>query len=208
MVSKEQMSRALRFAGPVVVAHLDAGKASGLLTTMKANYGILEPAIPQLKSSLNRMTLRVAVDALAFYRALLTQVPQAEALSLMEPFVNNWMDGQFDKWIARKVYANRVLHLIYRRWWFSSVNRADEPDGQKFEYLPPAGKRFYGVNVTRCGVVEFLKRMGALELAPVLCRGDLHIQKYLPKGVVFERTQVIAEGGDHCDFRYYFTKAS
>jgi hypothetical protein len=86
---------------------------------------------------------------------------------------------------------------------FDDVNRADEPDGQKFEFLPPSGNLFYGVNVIRCGMVKFLTKMGAAELTPYICRGDFHIQKYLPKGIMFKRTQVIAEGGDCCDFRYY-----
>jgi DHA1 family multidrug resistance protein-like MFS transporter len=202
-ITRRQIDRALRFAEPVVASCFDARKAQAILTTMRANYEALEAEVPPLKSPFNRMTIRIAVDLLAFYRALPTELRQSEALALARPFVNNWMDGQFDRWIARRVYANRSLHRFYRRWWFSSVNRADEPDGQKFDYLPPAGDLFYGVNVTRCGVVKFLARMGAPELTPFVCQGDSHIQAYLPTGVTFKRTQVIAEGGALCDFRYY-----
>jgi len=81
--------------------------------------------------------------------------------------------------------------------------RFGDQDGQKFEFLPPDGNLFYDVNVTRCGMVKFLTRMGAPELTPFICRGDFHIQKYLPRGIIFKRTQVIAEGGSCCDFRYY-----
>jgi hypothetical protein len=45
--------------------------------------------------------------------------------------------------------------------------------------------------------------MGAPELTPFICRGGNHIQKYLPAGIECLRTQVIAEGGKYCDFRYY-----
>ncbi|KAA3661179.1 MAG: hypothetical protein DWQ04_17210 [Chloroflexi bacterium] len=100
-------------------------------------------------------------------------------------------------------YANRTLHLLYRRKWFTDSNRADEADGQKFEFIPPSGDLYYGVDVVRCGMVKFLTQMGVPEIAPILCQGDFHIQKYLPKGIVFKRTQMIAEGGDYCDFRYY-----
>jgi len=112
------------------------------------------------------------------------------------------MDGQFDSWLARHVHANRTLHRLHRRIWFSSVNRADEPDGQRFEYLPPEGERFYGVDVLRCGILRFMTRMGVPELTRLICQGDEHIRKYLPPGVEFQRTQLIAEGGTCCDFRY------
>ncbi len=203
MVTNTQIERAIRFATPVVTSRFDDQKAQAILSAMKANYRALDPEVPSFKSSFNQMTLKIAVDVLAFYRALLTELSQSETLALIQPFVNNWMDGQFDRWIARVGYANRTLHLLYRRRWFADANRADEPDGQKFEFLPPDGNLFYGLNVTRCGMVKFLTRMGAPELTPFICRWDLHIQKYLPKGIVFQRTQVIAEGGSCCDFRYY-----
>ncbi len=206
MIPDKQIKRALKFAKPVVASKFNALKAQAILAVMEANYQKLAPEVPSFKSSFNRMTLKIAVDILAFYQALLTELPQSEALELITPFVNNWMDGQFERWIVRKIYANRILHLISRRCWFSNVNRADEPDGWKYEFLPPEGDLFYGVNATRCGAVKFLTRMGAPELAPFVCRGDFYIQKYLPKGIEFKRTQVIAEGGEYCDFRYYDTK--
>lgn len=209
MIPDEQIRRALRFAKPVVASQFDGSEAQAILAMMEANYQTLTPEIPSFKSPFNQMTLKIAVDVLAFYWALLTALPQPTALALIQPFVNNWMDGQFDRWIARRVYANRTLHRIFRRWWFANVNRADEPNGQRFEFLPPIGDLYYGVTVRRCGLVKFLTRMGAPELTPLICRGDFHIQKYLPDGIEFKRTQVIAEGGDCCDFRYYTTaKAS
>jgi L-2-amino-thiazoline-4-carboxylic acid hydrolase len=203
MISHGQIARALRFAKPIAASRFDPPKAQAILDAMEANYQTLAPEVPVFKSSFNRMTLKIAVDTLAFYRALQTELPQPKALELILPFVNNWMDGQFDAWIARVGYANRTLHLLYRRRWFADANRADEPDGQKFKFLPPKDDLFYGVNVIRCGMVKFLTKMGAPELTPLICKGDFHIQKYLPKGIEFKRSQVIAEGGEFCDFRYY-----
>ncbi|MCA2683538.1 MAG: L-2-amino-thiazoline-4-carboxylic acid hydrolase [Microcystis sp. M038S2] len=203
MITNTQIQRAIRFATPIVASRFDNQKTEIIISAMKANYQEIGVEAPEFRSAFNQMTLKIAVDVLAFYRALLTELPKSEALDLIQPFVNNWMDGQFDRWIARFGYANRAIHLLYRRRWFDDVNRADEPDGQKFEFLPPSGNLFYGVNVIRCGMVKFLTKMGAAELTPYICRGDFHIQKYLPKGIMFKRTQVIAEGGDCCDFRYY-----
>ncbi len=194
MITNTQIQRAIRFATPIVASRFDNQKTEIIISAMKANYQEIGVEAPEFRSAFNQMTLKIAVDVLAFYRALLTELPKSEALDLIQPFVNNWMDGQFDRWIARFGYANRAIHLLYRRRWFDDVNRADEPDGQKFEFLPPSGNLFYGVNVIRCGMVKFLTKMGAAELTPYICRGDFHIQKYLPKGIMFKRTQVIAEG--------------
>ncbi len=203
MKTSTQIKRALGFATPVVEEYFDPDQAHIVLSLMQANYQSLALKVPLFKSSFNEMTLRLAVDTLALYQALLTKMPQPEALSLIQPFVNNWMDGQFDRRIARTVYANPTLHLFYRRWWFNRVNRADESDGQKFEFLPLAGDLFYGVNVVRCGIAKFLSQMGAPEIIPFICQGDIHIQKYLPKGITFERTKTIGAGDSYCDFRYY-----
>lgn len=203
MVSEKQISRALRFAEPVVAPRFGEDKSQSILAAMRDNFAILAPSIPGLKAPTSQMTLRIAVDSLAFYRALPAAVPQAEKLGLVQSFVNNWMDGQFDRWIARKFYAQRTLHLLFRRWWFRSANRVDELDGWRFQMTSPEKNLFYGVNVTRCGVVNYLVKQSAPELAPIMCRGDFQITKYLPQGIEFKRTQVIAEGGEYCDFRYY-----
>ena len=205
MVSRKQRSRALRFACTVVAARFATSRGREIRATMQAQYKLLAPTIPPLTSRINRMLLQIAVDTLAFYRALPSTIPPDERLDAAQAFVNVWMDGQFDRWIARKVYANHVLHRLYRQWWFGSANRANEAAGWHYEYLPPTNDLYYGVNVLRCGIVKYLAEQGAPELAPILCRGDLHIRRYLPKGIVFRRTQVIAEGADSCDFRYFIT---
>lgn len=206
MITNKQIDRALRFARPVLESHFDTQKAQIILAKMKANYQEIGPDVPSLKSSTNRMLIKMTVDILAFYRALLSEMPQSEAIELIQPYVNNWMDGQFERWIVRLIYANRRLHLPFRRRMIADANRADEPDGSKFEFIPPSGALFYGINVVRCGLFNFLTRMGASEIMPYLCGGDFYIQKYLPKDIVFKRTQVIAQGGSCCDFRYVDTK--
>jgi hypothetical protein len=142
MITNTQIQRAIRFATPIVASRFDNQKTEIIISAMKANYQEIGVEAPEFRSAFNQMTLKIAVDVLAFYRALLTELPKSEALDLIQPFVNNWMDGQFDRWIARFGYANRAIHLLYRRRWFDDVNRADEPDGQKFEFLPPSGNLF------------------------------------------------------------------
>ena len=129
MVSEKQTSRAVRFARPLLAKRFGEDKSHRILAAMRSNYAALTPSVSRLKAPTSRMTLRIAVDPLAFYRALPADVPQGERLRLVQSFVNDWMDGQFDRWIAREVYTNRTLHLLFRRWWFRSANRIDESDG-------------------------------------------------------------------------------
>jgi hypothetical protein len=204
MITERQVTRALRFAKPVLEKRYRLEKSNQVISAMEAYYPNLETGVPKLENKLNWMLLRIAVDALALYRVLPSNSSQEVKLMLVQEFVNNWMDGQFERWIARKVWATPFLHRLYRIWWFRSVDKADELDGQWFEYVKPDGDLFYGVNVTRCGIVRYLNQEGAPELTKLICNGDNHIRKYLPGNVEFVRTQVIAEGAEYCNFRYYF----
>ncbi|NCR15450.1 MAG: hypothetical protein GPJ24_22945 [Microcystis aeruginosa SX13-11] len=121
MITNTQIQRAIRFATPIVASRFDNQKTEIIISAMKANYQEIGVEAPEFRSAFNQMTLKIAVDVLAFYRALLTELPKSEALDLIQPFVNNWMDGQFDRWIARFGYANRAIHLLYRRRWFVDI---------------------------------------------------------------------------------------
>lgn len=205
MITEKQVARALRFAKPVLERRYGFEKSNQVLSAMEAYYPNLEAGVPKLENNLNWMLLRIAVDALALYRVLPSDSSQEVKLQLIQEFVNNWMDGQFERWITRKVWGARFLHRLLRIWWFRSVNKADELDGQWFDYVKPEGNLFYGVNVTRCGIVKYLNQEGVPELTKLICNGDDHVRKYLPRNVEFVRTQVIAEGAEYCNFRYYFT---
>ncbi|NAY90785.1 hypothetical protein GTQ34_02540 [Muricauda sp. JGD-17] len=202
MVTKKQIRKSILLAEKVLIEHLDNQQIREISSTMEISYREMESQLPLLKSSFNRMLLKISIDSLAFYRALLMQLRKEDALKLIQPFVNMWMDAQFNSWTVRKVYGSRFLHRLYRRYWFARTNKVNDLEGQRFEYVRPYGDLFYGVNVTRCGHVNFLKKMNAPELAPFMCQADFYIQKFLPKGIKFERSQVIAEGASYCDFRY------
>jgi hypothetical protein len=62
-------------------------------------------------------------------------------------------------------------------------------------------------NVTACRYAEFYKELGDPELGFLLsCAGDAATAEGLSPDLVFERTQTIMEGADHCDFRYRLRK--
>ncbi|WP_340681417.1 L-2-amino-thiazoline-4-carboxylic acid hydrolase [Amycolatopsis coloradensis] len=201
-VSRRQEARARRFARPLLVHDFGAEAAGEVERRVAGEYVTVAGAVPVLRSPMSRMTLRLAVDALVLDRALPDELPRAGKLELISRFVSRWMDGQFDTAVSRWGYARRGPHLLFRRFWFSTANILDEPDGWRFRFRRGEPGLFYGVDVTRCGIVRFLVDQGPPELAPLLCQGDFRITRYLPTGVAFERTQVIAEGAPFCGFRY------
>ena len=96
MITNEQMDRASSVAKPVLDSHFDRQQSQEILMRMKFNYQEIGSQIPPFKPPSSPMTIKIAVDTLAFFQALLTEVSEAEALELVQPFVDNWMDGPLD----------------------------------------------------------------------------------------------------------------
>ncbi len=202
VISRRQVQRALRFAQPLLAAELGQDTASEVEQRTLREYAQVARTVPRLRTSMSQMMLRVAVDSLVLYRSLPPGLASDRKLALMSRYVANWTDGQFSSVLSRWIYGHRLSHLLLRRWWFWTANRADDPDGWRFRFIKDGPGLFYGVDITRCGIVRFLAAQGAPELGPVMCQADYQIARYLPPRVTFRRTQVIAEGAPFCDFRY------
>jgi hypothetical protein len=67
MITDTQIKRATRFATPVVALRFGDQEAQAILLAMKTNYQALDSEVPSFKSPFNQMTLKIAVDTLAFY---------------------------------------------------------------------------------------------------------------------------------------------
>lgn len=206
VISRRQVQQALRFAQPLLAAELGQAATSEVEQQMLREYAVVARTVPRLRTSMSQMMLQVAVDSLVLYRSLPPDLASDRKLALISRFVANWVDGQFGTGPSRWIYRHRLSHLLLRRWWFWTANRADDPDGWRFQFIKGGPGLFYGVDVTRCGIVLFLAAQGAPELGPVMCRADYQIARYLPPGVTFHRTQVIAEEAPFCDFRYLTSK--
>jgi hypothetical protein len=58
-------------------------------------------------------------------------------------------------------------------------------------------------NVTRCQFAEMYRRLGLVELGPILsCNRDGSMVEGFNPEIAFKRTQTLMEGAGHCDFRY------
>jgi len=74
--------------------------------------------------------------------------------------------------------------------------------GIPFEYeVLTRDRDHFDVNVTRCGYMEMMERLGARDVGHLLiCHNDF--PKAEQAGLELTRTQTCMQGASHCDFRY------
>jgi hypothetical protein len=66
---------------------------------------------------------------------------------------------------------------------------------------PGPGDNFeFGINYTACGFCTFAARHGDKEILPNIC--GLDFDAYATRGIHLERTQTLAGGASHCNFRF------
>ena len=68
-------------------------------------------------------------------------------------------------------------------------------------YVTGNWERFdFGVDYVSCGNLELVEKLGAEEFAPYVCMSDIPLSDGLGWGLI--RTQTLADGCSHCDFRF------
>ena len=117
------------------------------------------------------------------YKAQLLTVPEAERLisgqQFMSPENQTWMREQAAKSLAEEFPEDFVYDFV-------------EPGpGDTFEF---------GINYKACGFCKFAARHGDEEILPHIC--GLDFEAYATRGIRLERTQTLAGGASHCNFRF------
>ena len=71
----------------------------------------------------------------------------------------------------------------------------------ELRYLASDGSDFdFGIDYIRCRNLELARRLGAEGFAPYVCMSDIELSNALDWGLI--RTQTLADGCSHCDFRF------
>ncbi|WP_206002528.1 L-2-amino-thiazoline-4-carboxylic acid hydrolase [Paraburkholderia antibiotica] len=124
-------------------------------------------------------------------RETLTQeglaVPEAERLAAGRQFMSAENRGLLSKQAVMSI---------------TESHRQAFPDDFAYEYVEPRpGENFeFGINYTACGFCKFAARHGDKELLPSIC--GLDFDDYATRGIYLERTQTLAGGASHCNFRF------
>jgi hypothetical protein len=120
-------------------------------------------------------------------KAQMLTMPEAERLALGRQFLSSE-----NQTLLREQAANSV----------SESHRKAFPEDFVYEFVEPGpGDKFeFGINYKGCGFCKFAARHGDKEILQSIC--GLDFDDYATRGIHLERTQTLAGGASHCNFRF------
>lgn len=121
------------------------------------------------------------------YKAQLLTVPEAERLASGRQFLSP---------------ENQALLREQAAISTSENHRKEFPEDFFYDFVTPSpGDNFdFGINYKACGFCKFAARHGDKEILPNIC--GLDFDAYATRGIHLERTQTLAGGASHCNFRF------
>jgi hypothetical protein len=81
-------------------------------------------------------------------------------------------------------------------------HRQEFPEDFVYDFVAPGPNDTFefGINYKACGFCKFAGRHGDKEILPNIC--GLDFDAYATRGIHLERTQTLAGGASHCNFRF------
>jgi hypothetical protein len=121
------------------------------------------------------------------YKAQLLTVPETERLASGRHFMSPENQALLREQAAQSV---------------TSSHQDAFPEDFVYDFVAPGpGDDFeFGINYKACGFCKFAARHGDREILPNIC--GLDFDAYAARGIRLERTQTLAGGASHCDFRF------
>lgn len=183
------------------------GKAEGeaIASESMQRFEALLADLPYIGGDENSNTRSLYMTAawLAIYRSLQARGASVEEAARLIYLGTASYFGSFPiRWLmrpqGRRLFSRKFLDQRRRAAVNSQQRRY--PDDWVFEVVEGNGQGFaFGVDYTECGVVKYLAREGAPELAPYLCWIDY--PSFAAMSLRLDRTETLAQGGQRCDFR-------
>lgn len=121
------------------------------------------------------------------YKAQLLTVPEAERLASGRQFMSS---------------ENQTLLREQAAKSATRSHRDEFPEDFVYDFVEPdTGDDFeFGIDYKACGFCKFAARHGDKEILPNIC--GLDFDAYATRGIRLERTQTLAAGASHCNFRF------
>ena len=178
-----------------------AAKAEQMRAAVREEYNLLIPEIPRISGARMLNTfLVITAQELAAYKGLKRFDMQVEeiwqlchkAIRLRTNAVPKWK-----RWLLKHaMFSKPVKRLMSQR---ATPGKTVRFGDFEIEYLAPDQDFDVGVNYRGCGNYSLAMKHGGAEFAPYVCMSDIALSEAFGWGLV--RTQTLADGCDHCDFR-------
>jgi hypothetical protein len=190
---------------PFVVELFGPDDAETLSREARARYEEIIPQVPRITGLrarvLNRF-LRITAQEVAVYKAVDAHGGiAAQAWEICHEAIRLRMSG-FPKWksqLFRRLMFSGIAKRIVRRR--EEANQRVRVGDFEIRYLTGDGRDFdFGVDYLDCGNLALVRKLGAEKFAPYVCMSDIALSDALGWGLI--RTQTLADGCSHCDFRF------
>ncbi len=121
------------------------------------------------------------------YKAQLLTIPEAERLAAGRQFMSAENQALMREQAARSV---------------TKAHQAEFPEDFVYDFVEPGPQDTFefGIDYKACGFCKLAARRGDTEILPNIC--GLDFVAYAARGIRLERTQTLAGGASHCDFRF------
>jgi hypothetical protein len=208
--NKPRIMREIKFAIPhykkfIVQAYgRDTGEA--VVTETIERFEALLPDIPYIGGDENSLTENLYLSAamLAMYQSLKARGKSVEEVATLiyrgtASFYSSVPFRLLLRWQGIQLFSQKRLDQRRRAAAISQERRY--PEDWALEIVEGDGHSFqFGVDYTECGIVKYLTRQGAPELAPYLCWLDYPMCAAMRVRLI--RTETIAQGAERCNFRF------
>ncbi|MCA1384776.1 MULTISPECIES: L-2-amino-thiazoline-4-carboxylic acid hydrolase [Bradyrhizobium] len=121
------------------------------------------------------------------YKAQLLPMPEAERLAAGRQFMSSENQALLREQAAKSV---------------TRAHQAEFPEDFVYEFVEPGPQDSFefGIDYKACGFCKLAARHGDKDILPNIC--GLDFVAYAARGIRLERTQTLASGASHCDFRF------
>ncbi|MDA9543500.1 hypothetical protein ACM43_02820 [Bradyrhizobium sp. CCBAU 45321] len=121
------------------------------------------------------------------YKAQLLTIPEAERLAAGRQFMSPENQALMREQAARSV---------------TEAHQAEFPEDFVYDFVEPGPEDTFefGIDYKACGFCKLAARRGDTEILPNIC--GLDFVAYATRGIRLERTQTLAGGASHCNFRF------
>jgi hypothetical protein len=203
---EEAMRQRIDFADPLLREHLRLSDTADLRQEIMDEFATVLRQMPYVGGAESRMTdffMRL-LGFMAIGRVLRRHGLPAKVIG----------DIEVETYKAQLLMAPEAERMNAGRQFMSAENKAKireqaalshkqkYPGDFVYDFVEPGpNDRFeFGINYRACGFCKFAAQHGDKEILPNIC--GLDFAAYETRGIKLERTQTLAGGATHCNFRF------